>query len=226
MLLSFLLFLSNMLLLANMLLLVILLLLDFLLLTAFLLLLASLLILMSLFQLVALHTGLQNEMYYTIGLSFLSAIEISEYRISYWRTQETIGLSDIGSRPKSIGLSDIGLRKIQRLPTSEPMLPALPHIQQKGGIASSPLPLSTPLLSGRLIQENKKTLALHMGQVVSLSNQVETQSSQKMCLHCSMVGSWQESWNKDDYNTHTFYLLFRITELQGTHFLIHKSQHR
>jgi hypothetical protein len=30
-----------------------------------------------------------------IGLSFFSAIELSEYRISYWPTQETIGLSDI-----------------------------------------------------------------------------------------------------------------------------------
>jgi hypothetical protein len=42
---------------------------------------------------------------------FFSAIELSEYRISYWRIQETIGLSDIGSGPQSIGLSDIGLRK-------------------------------------------------------------------------------------------------------------------
>ncbi len=43
--------------------------------------------------------------------NFFSAIELSEYRISYWRIQETIGLSDIGSRPQSIGLSDIGLKK-------------------------------------------------------------------------------------------------------------------
>ncbi len=45
------------------------------------------------------------------------------YRISYWRIQETIGLSDIGSRPQSIGLSDIGLRKNHRLPTSAKYLP-------------------------------------------------------------------------------------------------------
>jgi hypothetical protein len=49
-----------------------------------------------------------------IGLLFFSAIELSEYRISYWRIQETIGLSDIGSRPQSIGISDIGLRKNYR----------------------------------------------------------------------------------------------------------------
>jgi hypothetical protein len=32
--------------------------------------------------------------------------------MSDWRIRETIGLSDIGSRPQSIGLSDIGLTKI------------------------------------------------------------------------------------------------------------------
>ncbi len=35
---------------------------------------------------------------------------------SYWRLQETIGLSDFGSRPQSIGLSEIGLN--YWLPTS------------------------------------------------------------------------------------------------------------
>jgi hypothetical protein len=54
-----------------------------------------------------------------IGLLFFSAIGLSEYRISDWQFQETIGLSDIGSRPQSIGLSDIGLRKNHRLPTSD-----------------------------------------------------------------------------------------------------------
>jgi hypothetical protein len=53
-----------------------------------------------------------------IELYFFSAIELSEYRISYWRIQETIRLSDIGSRPQSIELSDIGLRKNYRFPTS------------------------------------------------------------------------------------------------------------
>jgi hypothetical protein len=53
-----------------------------------------------------------------IVLYFISAIELSEYRKSYWRIQETIGLSDIESRPQSIGLSDIGIRKNYRLPTS------------------------------------------------------------------------------------------------------------
>ncbi len=47
---------------------------------------------------------------------YFSAIELSEYRISYWRIQETIRLSDIRSRPQSIGISDIG--KNYRLPTS------------------------------------------------------------------------------------------------------------
>ncbi len=46
-----------------------------------------------------------------IGLPFFSAIELSEYRISYWPTQESIGLSDIASRPQSIGIPDIRLRK-------------------------------------------------------------------------------------------------------------------
>jgi hypothetical protein len=30
-------------------------------------------------------------------------IELSEYRISYWRIQETLRLSDIGSGPQSMG---------------------------------------------------------------------------------------------------------------------------
>jgi hypothetical protein len=51
-----------------------------------------------------------------IGVKFISAIELSEYQISYWRIQETIGLMDIGSKPQSIGQSDIG--KNYRLPTS------------------------------------------------------------------------------------------------------------
>jgi hypothetical protein len=54
-----------------------------------------------------------------IGLLFFATIGLSEYRISDWWIQETIGLSDIESRPQSIGLSDIGLRKNQQLPTSE-----------------------------------------------------------------------------------------------------------
>ncbi len=58
---------------------------------------------------------------YTIGLSeysyrtvIFSAIELAEYWISYWRIQETIGLSNIRSRPHSIGISDVGLRKNYR----------------------------------------------------------------------------------------------------------------
>jgi hypothetical protein len=68
---AFLLFLSNMLLLA------VLLLLAFLLLTAFLMLLSD----------------------YGYRTVIFSAFELSEYRISSWQIQETIGLSDIGSRP-------------------------------------------------------------------------------------------------------------------------------
>jgi hypothetical protein len=49
---------------------------------------------------------------------YFSAIGLSEYQISDWRIQETIGLSDMASRPQSIGLSDIGLRKNHRVPTS------------------------------------------------------------------------------------------------------------
>jgi hypothetical protein len=56
---------------------------------------------------------------YGYRTGIFSAIELSEYRISYWRIQETIGLSDIGSRPQSIRLSDIGLIKNYRLPTSD-----------------------------------------------------------------------------------------------------------
>jgi hypothetical protein len=47
-----------------------------------------------------------------------SPIELSEYRITYWQIQETVGLSDIRTNPQSIGLSDIGHRKNYRLPTS------------------------------------------------------------------------------------------------------------
>ena len=111
-LLAFLLFLSNMLLLA------VLLLLAFLLLTAFLLLLASLLILVSLFSWGLCRMRritLSDYQNMAIRLKIFSAIKLSEYRISYWRIQETIGLSDIGSRSQSIGLSDIGLRKNYRL---------------------------------------------------------------------------------------------------------------
>ncbi len=36
---------------------------------------------------------------------FFSAIGLSECQILAWRIKETIGLSDIGSRPQSIGLS-------------------------------------------------------------------------------------------------------------------------
>ena len=39
-----------------------------------------------------------------IGLLFFPANELSEYRISYWRIQETIGLSDIGNQ--GLNLSD------------------------------------------------------------------------------------------------------------------------
>jgi hypothetical protein len=46
-----------------------------------------------------------------IGLLFFADIGLSEYRILDWRIQETIGLSDIGSRSQSIGLSDIGSEK-------------------------------------------------------------------------------------------------------------------
>jgi hypothetical protein len=92
-LLALLLFLSNMLLLAF------LMLLAFLLLTAFLLLLSD-------YRTMA------------IGLSFFSAIELSEYRISYWQIQETIGLSDIGSRPQIYRTFGYRTKKNYRLPTS------------------------------------------------------------------------------------------------------------
>ncbi len=65
-----------------------------------------------------------DELHYrTIGLwlsgcIFFFAIKLSKYRISYWRIQETIGLSDNGLRPQSIRLSEIGLRKNFWLPTS------------------------------------------------------------------------------------------------------------
>ena len=48
---------------------------------------------------------------YGYRTAIFSAIELSEYRISYWPIQRTIVLSDIRSGPRSIGLSDIGLRK-------------------------------------------------------------------------------------------------------------------
>ena len=38
------------------------------------------------------------------------------------------------------------------------------------------------------------TCALHMGQVLSRSNQVATHSSQKMCLQCNIEGSFRASW--------------------------------
>jgi hypothetical protein len=56
---------------------------------------------------------LSNYRTMAIGLLFFSAICLSEYQISDWRIQETIG-----SRPQSIGLSDIRLRKNYQLPTS------------------------------------------------------------------------------------------------------------
>jgi hypothetical protein len=55
-------------------------------------------------------------LYYT--MRHIEAIKLSDYLISDWRIRETIGLSDIGSRPQSIRLSDIGLTKNYRLPTS------------------------------------------------------------------------------------------------------------
>jgi hypothetical protein len=105
-LLAFLLFLLNLLLLA------VLLLLDFLLLRAFLLLLVFLLILVSLFW--AWWLYILDCRMRRITLSdyrTMAAIELPEYLKSYWRIQDTIGLSDVGSRPQSIGLSDTGLRK-------------------------------------------------------------------------------------------------------------------
>jgi hypothetical protein len=50
-----------------------------------------------------------------IGLKFFSAFEQSDYQISYWQIQETIGLLDIGSRPQSIGYRT---QKNYWLPTS------------------------------------------------------------------------------------------------------------
>jgi hypothetical protein len=49
---------------------------------------------------------------------FTNFRRLKEYWISDWRIQETIRLSNIGSRPQSTWLSDIGLRKNYRLPTS------------------------------------------------------------------------------------------------------------
>jgi hypothetical protein len=46
-----------------------------------------------------------------------SAIELSDYQILDWQIRETIGLSNIGSRPQSIGLSDIEFTKNNGLPT-------------------------------------------------------------------------------------------------------------
>jgi hypothetical protein len=67
------------------------------------------------------YTITQRPSYYrtkAIGLSFFSAIKLADYWISDWQIRETIGLSDIGSRPQSIGLSGIRLTKNHRLPTS------------------------------------------------------------------------------------------------------------
>jgi hypothetical protein len=64
-------------------------------------------------------TRLLNYHTMAIWLFLFSAIGLSEYWISDWRIQETIGLLDIGSRPQSIGLSDIGLRKNYRFRTSD-----------------------------------------------------------------------------------------------------------
>jgi hypothetical protein len=44
----------------------------------------------------AVAIGLSDYGYWTV---IFSAIELSEYLISYWRIQGTIRLSDIGSRP-------------------------------------------------------------------------------------------------------------------------------
>jgi hypothetical protein len=87
-----------------------------------------------------------SETYYTIGLSgygyravIFSAIKLSEYRISYWRTHETIGLSDIGSRPQSIGLSDIGIRKNYRLATSKRSPGSPPPLDSAASLRPVPL---------------------------------------------------------------------------------------
>jgi hypothetical protein len=66
------------------------------------------------------HITLSDNRTMAVGLYFFSAIEPAEYR----RIQETIGLSDIGSRPQSIGLSDIGLKKNYRFSTSAPGRPS------------------------------------------------------------------------------------------------------
>jgi hypothetical protein len=81
------------------------------------------------------------KMYYTIRITdygywtvIFSAIELSEYQISYWRTQETSGLSYFGSRPQSIELLDIGLRKKYRLTTSRNYSVHIQLIKDKGSI--------------------------------------------------------------------------------------------
>jgi hypothetical protein len=48
-----------------------------------------------------------------IGLSDCYFLMVSEYRIYAWRIGETIGPSDIGSRPQSVGLA-----KTYRMPSS------------------------------------------------------------------------------------------------------------
>ena len=45
------------------------------------------------------HIRLSNYLTMAIGLLFSSAIGLSRYRISDWQIQETIRLSDIGSKP-------------------------------------------------------------------------------------------------------------------------------
>ncbi len=53
----------------------------------------------------------------TIRLVTFSAIKLSDYQKSDWQIRETIGLSNIGSRPQSIRLSDIKFTKNNGLPT-------------------------------------------------------------------------------------------------------------
>jgi hypothetical protein len=56
----------------------------------------------------------------TIGLWLADCyfLLLSQYQISDWRNQETIGLSGIGSSPQYIGLSNIRLRINYQLSTS------------------------------------------------------------------------------------------------------------
>ena len=48
------------------------------------------------------------------------------------------------------------------------------------------------------------TWALHIGQVLSLSNQVATHSSQNICLQCSIVASCKLSWQIGQIPPHVF----------------------